>query len=251
MGVGELTDRNADLLVFQKQKEDNSHEQILNNKPLTEQLDANPPKYFETQNKKNQKRNGGTKKYRKLLKRQKEKEIQEMILKNKMYPQKYQNTYFITDKEQIGLLYDKEKQKGGSKTKKKRKVRAQERLVNIMKAGNLEDPEKLKQFLEEDRKITNQKKKKYLSNAKKKAKIGTKKNSIHLKFFKNGANTRMMMPKVHDNRIAMLMENEKERMHYSAKKLDQLRNDLRNEETGRDVDLAEANRFYLSRFGLT
>ena len=87
------------------QKHEASNEHVLNNRPLTQQLDTNPPKYFDQKKKYEAKKTPGAKKFKKLLQRQKEKEIQEMILKNKMYPQKYQNTYFISDKDQIGLLY--------------------------------------------------------------------------------------------------------------------------------------------------
>lgn len=232
---------NSNLLVFQNQKRhQRAAERVLKNRPLTEQLSSNPPKYFDGSQKTTPKKNR-KKKYKEAIKRQKQKEIQEMILKNKMYPQKYQNTYFITDKEQIGLLYE-----GPKGTAKSKKGRNHERLLNIARAGNLEDPEKLKRFLEEDQRINQQKKRKYLSNAKKKQKVGSKMNSIHLKFFKKGANKRGIMPKVHDNRIKMLGQNEQDRMEQSARKLENLRKDLRTQQRSSDLDISEANRFYLS-----
>lgn len=215
------------------------------NKPLTRKFDTSPPKYFNSEAV-GKKEKPGTKKYSKLLKKQKERELQEMILKNKMYPQKYQNTYFITDKEQIGLLYDDKPKKGNPKTKKK--GRNQERLRNMQRA-DLADPQKLKQFLEEDRRITQQKKRKYLTNAKKRSKVGSKTNSIHVKFYKDGADKRIMMPKVHDNRIAMLMENEKKRMHKSARKIHELNRNFRENGEADHQDISEANRFYLSKGG--
>lgn len=214
---------------------------MLKNRPLTEPLHSNPPKYFDGNQRATPKKSG-KKKYQRAIKKQKEKEIQEMILKNKMYPQKYQNTYFITDKEQIGLLYEGPDPKRATK----RKVRNHERLMNIARAGNLEDPERLKQFLEEDQRINQQKKKKYLSNAKKKGKVGSKMNSIHLKFFKKGANKRGVMPRVHDNRIKMLGRNEQQRMEHSARKLGDLHQHLRTQPRTSDLDISEANRFYLS-----
>lgn len=165
-----------------------------------------------------------------------------MILKNKMYPQKYQNTYFITDKEQIGLLYEAPRRSG----KKGKKVRNHERLMNIARAGNLEDPEKLKRFLEEDRRINQKKKKKYLSNAKKKVRLGSKANSIHLKFFAQGADKRGTLPRARDQRIKMLGENEQQRMEVSARKLEDLRSQLGPGGRGSDLEISEANQFYLS-----
>jgi hypothetical protein len=232
-------------MVFQNQRRDDTRESILKNKPLTQKFGTNPPKYFESIEGLKSKGKSGAKKYSRIVKRQKEKEIQEMFLKNQMYPQKYENTYFITDKEQIGLLYEDKSRRSGSKTKKKR---GGERLRNIRKNADLNDPEKLKNFLEEDRRITKKKKNKYLSNAKKKGGVGSKMNSIHLKFYKDGADKRTMLPKVYDNRIAMLRENEQKRMERSARKIHNLNNNFRDRDQPPPVDISEANKFYLSNF---
>ena len=143
------------------------------------------------------------------------------------------------------------KLKNQKKKKRRNKNRNQERLSNIARAGNFDDPEKLKKFLEEDRRITHQKKKKYFNKAKNnKKKVGSKMNSIHLKFFKTGADKRGILPKVHDNRISMLRENERRRIDKSTRKLNELRNNLKSETYANNTDFTEGNQRYLSKYML-
>ena len=198
-----------------------------------------PARYFDL-GKSTQKQKTKTKrsanKFKSLIKKKKEKDVREMMLKAQKFPQKYENTVFLADRGHVGTIYDQ-------KAKKRRKEE-QVRLNNISNIYDIHSPDKLERFLNEDRKMTGQRKKRYLELIRNKQE-GKKDRSIHLKFYKHGADQKRLWPKVHDDRIELLSQNEHKRMMLSKQKMKEANSRSAN------ADLENGNYNYLSKLGFT